>query len=100
VVFARLAKGIPTDAKLPGGKKTLSELPGNSTDPDDAFAGDPAARVPAAVWGFGSLLVGLAWWWAYRRWRHPATWFAGVLPFLAVLSVCFFFLERSLPSGY
>ena len=23
-------------------------------------------------------LVGLAWWWAFRRWRHPRTWLIGV----------------------
>ncbi|MFM8971210.1 MAG: class E sortase, partial [Actinomycetota bacterium] len=44
-------------------------------------------------------LVGLTWWWAYRRWRHPAT-LAGVIPFLAALLPFYVFLERVLPSGY
>jgi sortase A len=97
VVFARLYKGIPAEVTLPKGQQ-LDSLPGEKkTDP---FAGDPAARVPAGAWGIGALLLGMAWWWAYRRWRHPATWMAGVVPFLAVVSVSFFYLERALPSGY
>jgi hypothetical protein len=45
-------------------------------------------------------VVGLAWWWMFRRWPHPLTWLAGVVPFLLVLFGFYFFLERVLPAGY
>ena len=40
---------------------------------------------PTIFFGIFWALVGLAWWWAFRRWRHPVTWFTGVMPFLVVL---------------
>ena len=40
------------------------------------------------------------WWWVFRRWRHPLTWLAGVVPFLIVLFGFYYFLERVLPAGY
>jgi len=55
---------------------------------------------PAYGWGAVAALVGLAWWWCFRRWRHPLTWVAGVVPFLAVLLVFYVCLERVLPAGY
>jgi len=66
----------------------------------EGLAGDPASRGPALVWGLGAALVGLAWWWAYRRYRHWATWLVGSVPFLAVLFGCYYFAERLLPAGY
>jgi hypothetical protein len=50
--------------------------------------------------GFLAALAGALWWWAFRRWRTPLTWFAGVAPFLAVLFVFYTYLERVLPNGY
>ena len=44
--------------------------------------------------------LGAAWWWLYRRWRHPVTWLAGVAPFLAVLFVFYVYLERLLPANF
>ena len=44
------------------------------------------------------LIGGLATMWAFRRWRHPVTWFTGV-PFLVALFVFYYFLERALPPG-
>ncbi|MGQ0825329.1 MAG: class E sortase [Actinomycetota bacterium] len=64
---------------------------------DDAFAGDRTAHTGAYGWGAIAMLVGLAWWWAFRRWRHPLTWAAGVMPFLVVLFGFYYFLERALP---
>ncbi len=62
--------------------------------------GDISSRVPALLTGLLAAIVGLAWWWAFRRWRHPATWAAGVLPFLAVLFLFYVYLERMLPANY
>jgi sortase A len=55
---------------------------------------------PAYGWGAIVAVVGVAWWWVFRRWRHPLTWVAGVLPFLVVLFGFYYFLERVLPAGY
>jgi sortase A len=55
---------------------------------------------PAYGWGAIVAVVGLAWWWLFRRWRHPLTWLAGVVPFLVVLFGFYYFLERVLPAGY
>jgi sortase A len=55
---------------------------------------------PAYGWGAIVAVIGIAWWWVFRRWRHPLTWVAGVLPFLVVLFGFYYFLERVLPAGY
>ena len=46
------------------------------------------------------MLLGLLWWWFYRRWRHPFTWLAGVLPFLVVLFAFYVYFERLLPANF
>ncbi|HEX5616375.1 MAG TPA: class E sortase [Acidimicrobiia bacterium] len=67
---------------------------------EEGLSGDPVSRSPTVLWGAITLLVGLAWWFAYRRFRHPLTWFAGAVPFLPVLFTFYVFLERVLPAGY
>jgi hypothetical protein len=52
------------------------------------------------VWGVLLLLVGALWWWVYRHWRHPFTWFGGLVPFLPVLFAFYLYLERVLPAGF
>lgn len=64
------------------------------------LAGDLDSRGPAVLWGILVGLVGLFWWWSFRRWRLPFTWLAGVVPFLGMLFVFYTFLERTLPAGY
>lgn len=64
------------------------------------LAGDADSRAPAAGWGLLTAVAGLAWWWAFRRWRLPVTWIGGAVPFLAVLFVFYMYLERTLPAGY
>jgi hypothetical protein len=54
---------------------------------------------PTVLWGVVWALVALAWWWLFRRWRHPASWLVGVLPFLLALFVFYYYLERALPPG-
>ena len=75
------------------------------TRPSDAtlaegLSGQQRSLKPSVVWGIIVALVGLTWWWAFRRWRHPRTWLVGVLPFLVALFPFYVYLERALPSGY
>ncbi len=62
--------------------------------------GQSNSVVPSVIWGLVVAIVGLAWWWAFRRWRHPFSWAIGVVPFLIVLFPFYVFLERALPNGY
>ncbi len=66
----------------------------------DSLSGDTSTRVPTIVWGAILLVVGLGWWWIYRRWRHPVTWLAGILPFLVALFGFYVYLERLLPANF
>jgi sortase A len=66
----------------------------------DSLSGDISSRTPTYVWGTITVLLGLLWWWVYRRWRHPLTWLAGVLPFLVVLIAFYVYLERLLPANF
>ena len=53
----------------------------------ESLSGQTKSLVPSFVFGFFAAAVGLAWWWAFRRWRLPRTWLIGVL----------FFLDRAVP---
>jgi hypothetical protein len=108
VVLARLIdnqRSGPKDA--PKSERVVGdvEFDGQSSTPDAAgleegLEGDISSRGPALLTGFLAALVGLLWWWAFRRYKHPITWFTGVVPFLAFLFVFYVFLERMLPAGY
>jgi sortase A len=65
-----------------------------------SLEGQSNSIAPSVLWGFFVAIVGVAWWWGFRRWRHPATWLIGVAPFLVVLFVFYVYLERALPNGY
>jgi sortase A len=66
----------------------------------EGLSGQTRSLVPSVTWGIVAALVGLGWWWAFRRWRHPLTWLIGVLPFLVALFPFYVYLERALPAGY
>jgi sortase A len=66
----------------------------------EGLSGQQRSLKPSVVWGIIAALVGIMWWWAFRRWRHPRTWLLGVLPFLVALFPFYVYLERALPSGY
>jgi sortase A len=102
VVLGRVGADDTVEVTFPGGRHDIDELPGidGDTSSADALSGDAASAPPALLWGGATLAVGLLWWWCYRRWRHPLTWFAGVVPFLAVLAGFYVYLERLLPSTY
>jgi sortase A len=65
-----------------------------------ALEGQANSVTPSVLMGFVVAIVGLLWWWAFRHWRHPLTWVAGLVPFLIVLFPFYVFLERALPNGY
>jgi sortase A len=65
-----------------------------------ALKGQANSIGPSVFLGVIVAIVGLAWWWAFRRWRHPLTWVVGVVPFLIVLFPFYVYLQRALPAGY
>jgi hypothetical protein len=75
---------------------------GRSSDASlaEGLSGQQRSLAPSIVWGILVAIVGLAWWWSYRRWRHPRTLLLGVLPFVVALFPFYVYLERALPSGY
>lgn len=86
----------PITAGAAGGKSRASEQDGLA----QGLSGASKSLVPSVVWGIIVALVGLAWWWGFRRWRLPLTWIVGVVPFLVVLFPFYVYLERALPAGY
>jgi sortase A len=66
----------------------------------ESLSGQTRSLLPSVIWGIVAALVGLVWWWGFRRWRHPYTWIIGVLPFLVALFPFYVYLERALPAGY
>jgi sortase A len=78
------------------GGKTVSR----QTVLEEGLSGQERSASSAVGWGLAVLILGLAWWWAFRRWRHPIVWVAGVIPFLAVLFGFYVYFEQALPAGY
>ena len=66
----------------------------------EGLSGRRRACVPTIFFGILAAIVGIAWWWAFRRWRLPRTWLIGVLFFLVALFPFYVYLERALPAGY
>jgi sortase A len=90
-------KPNPKSAATVGtGKGRVSEAAGLA----QGLSGQARSLTPSVVWGIIAAIVGLGWWWGFRRWRHPLTWVVGVLPFLVALFPFYVFLERALPAGY
>jgi sortase A len=106
VVKAKLAtkqSAPPTQSpKLPITRSTSGSGKGRSSETTlvEGLSGQQRSLKPSIAWGIIVAVVGLMWWWAFRRWRHPRTWLVGVLPFLIALIPFYVYLERALPSGY
>jgi sortase A len=101
VVKARLVvnRSAPARVNVPV-RVTPVKRSGARSSLKDSLSGDISSRTPTFVWGTITLLLGLLWWWIYRRWRHPITWLAGVLPFLVVLFAFYVYFERLLPANF
>jgi sortase A len=94
-------KGVPKSARAVGVVKFKGQAKQPSAQAlQEGLEGDISSRGPALLWGLVVLVIGMTWWWAFRRYRHPLTWVAGVLPFLAVLFAFYVYLERMLPANY
>lgn len=98
VVFARLnplkspeAQPASVEANLASGRTTIDSA---------GLSGESHSRMPTYLFGLIVAAVGALWFFAFRRWRHWYTWFAGAIPFLAVLFFFYTYLERVLPSNY
>ena len=94
---------VPAKSATPVDAARFHEGEGQTTAPvtlAEGLDGETQPLGPAYGWGAIVAAVGLAWWWVFRRWRHPLTWLAGVVPFLLVLFGFYYFLERVLPAGY
>jgi sortase A len=103
VVKAKLAakeSAPPTASPKPPPTKGSGK--GRTTEASLAqgLSGQQRSLTPSVLWGIIVAVVGLTWWWSYRRWRHPRTLLLGVLPFIVVLFPFYVYLERALPSGY
>jgi hypothetical protein len=107
VILAELIDNSNRPGDAPESERAVGTVRfrGQQRTPDAAalqegLEGDPSSRVPAILTALVVLVVGMVWWWAFRRYRHPLTWVAGALPFAAVLFVFYVYLERMLPAGY
>lgn len=95
----------PKDAPKSGKAIGVVHFKGQTKQPSaqalqEGLEGDVSSRGPALLWGLVVLVVGMVWWWGFRRYRHPLTWVVGVVPFLAVLFAFYVYLERMLPANY
>jgi len=87
---------IPRPATVGTGRSRAAQQSGLV----QGLSGQTKSLVPSIFFGLLAALVGLGWWWSFRRWRHPFTWLIGVTPFLIALFPFYVYLERALPSGY
>jgi sortase A len=102
VVMAKLVvkKSAPVSKPRPPAKPRPGKAVSENASLAEGLSGQQRSLQPSIGWGILAAAIGLLWWWAFRRWRHPATWIAGVVPFLAVLFVFYVYLEQALPAGY
>ncbi len=102
VIHARLVIKSSSPARVSVPVKVVpSPSTGNAQSSlQQSLSGDTSSRGPTFVWGAVTLLIGLLWWWGYRRFRHPLTWLVGIAPFLAVLFAFYVYFERLLPANF
>jgi sortase A len=72
----------------------------NVVDIDAGLSGEHTSRTPTVLWGLIVAGVGLVWWLVFHRYARWTTWIVGAIPFVVVLFVFYFFLERVLPANY
>ncbi len=72
----------------------------NIVSVDAGLSGEHTSRTATVLWGLVVAAVGLLWWLVFHRYSRWTTWIAGAIPFVVVLFVFYFFLERVLPANY
>jgi sortase A len=104
VIHARLVVRSSTPAKatvpIVVAQPTAKQGAAAQSSLQSSLSGDTSSRGPTFAWGGVLLVIGLLWWWLYRRFRHPLTWLVGIAPFLAVLFVFYVYFERLLPANF
>jgi sortase A len=107
VILAELIDNQHKPAGAPASGRAVGtvKFEGETTKPDAAalqegLEGDISSRVPAFLAALLTFVVGMIWWWSFRRYRHPLTWLVGAVPFLLVLFFFYVYLERVLPANY
>ena len=91
---------LPRPRPVASGSGSGKGRTGQQADLAQGLSGQTRSLLPSVLWGIIAALVGAAWWWSFRRWRHPLTWIVGVMPFLVALFPFYVYLERALPAGY
>ncbi len=102
VIHARLVvnRSSPARASVPVNIVPSPSSGSTQSSLQQSLSGDTSSRGPTFFWGAVTLLIGLLWWWGYRRFRHPLTWLVGIGPFLAVLFAFYVYFERLLPANF
>jgi sortase A len=69
---------------------------------DELIGNDPTARLPAFMWGLAAASVWMLAWQIGRTWRRARwpSYLVGTPVFLALLFVCFTYVEQLLPAGF
>lgn len=67
---------------------------------EQGLSGARPSKAATALWIVLTAAMGAIWRLTFRRWRRWFVWIAGALPFLAVLFVCYSYLERLVPSNF
>lgn len=86
----------------PAAPRVVSQRDGQRRDTLDeqGLSGGRPSKVATGLWVMLTAAMGAIWWLTFRRWRRWFVWIAGALPFLAVLFVCYSYLERLVPSNF
>lgn len=99
VIVATLDTGASPPPVAP--RVDLGRSPKNDDDLGaEGLSGARPSKVATGLWVMLTAFMGAVWWLAFRRWRRWFVWIAGALPFLAVLFVCYSYLERLVPSNF
>jgi sortase A len=82
-------------------QETFSNRVEQSASLDESNSGPEFDRERdlAIRWGLGVIAIGLLWWFVFHRHKKWYVWFAGAVPFLGVLFLCYVHIERMLPSS-
>ena len=95
------ADDIDTAAVPVGGQGDPSDVltaAGATDDFGEGLDGDRSAILPSITWGIAALAIWATAAFAAARWRRIPAYALGVVPFFAVLFVCFVHIDQAIPS--